>query len=66
MDQWLHAGDIGLTTVLYIYKTAFTQFDSGYASALSVLLFICLVLINLIYVKLLKIGKRRKPGNEKA
>ena len=53
-------GDIGLTTVLYIYKTAFTQFDSGYASALSVLLFICLVLINLIYVKLLKIGKKEE------
>lgn len=54
-------GDIGLTIVLYIYKTAFTQFDTGYASALSVILFICLVLINLLYIRLLGIGK--KEGN---
>ena len=51
-------GDIGLTTVLYIYKTAFTQFDTGYASALSVILFICLVLINLLYIRFLGIGKK--------
>ncbi|XOQ47037.1 MAG: L-arabinose transport system permease protein AraP [Thermocaproicibacter melissae] len=51
-------GDIGLTIVLYIYKTAFAHFDNGYASALSVVLFICLMLINLIYIKLLGIGKR--------
>jgi arabinosaccharide transport system permease protein len=54
-------GDIGLTIVLYIYKTAFTQFDTGYASALSVILFMCLVLINLLYIRLLGIGK--KEGN---
>lgn len=51
-------GDIGLTIVLYIYKTAFTQFDNGYASALSVILFICLIIINFIYIKLLRIGEK--------
>ena len=51
-------GDIGLTIVLYIYKTAFNQFDTGYASALSVILFIGLVLINLLYVRFLGIGKK--------
>lgn len=51
-------GDIGLTIVLYIYKTAFNQFDTGYASALSVILFIGLILINLLYVRFLGIGKR--------
>lgn len=53
-------GDIGLTIVLYIYKTAFTQFDTGYASALSVILFICLVLINLLYIRFLGIGKKEE------
>lgn len=51
-------GDIGLTIVLYIYKTAFTQFETGYASALSVILFICLVLINLLFIRFLGIGKK--------
>ncbi|NMA66994.1 MAG: sugar ABC transporter permease [Clostridiaceae bacterium] len=51
-------GGIGLTMVLYIYKTAFNQFDTGYASALSVILFIGLVLINLLYVRFLGIGKK--------
>jgi arabinosaccharide transport system permease protein len=51
-------GDIGLTIVLYIYKTAFTQFDFGYASALSVILFAALIIINLLYVKFLGIGKK--------
>jgi len=51
-------GDIGLTIVLYIYKTAFNQFDTGYASALSVILFIGLVLINLMYVRFLGIGSK--------
>ena len=50
--------DVGLTIVLYIYKTAFTRFDTGYASAMSVALLILLVLINLLYVKGLGIGRR--------
>ncbi|NLM27483.1 MAG: sugar ABC transporter permease, partial [Clostridiaceae bacterium] len=44
--------------VLYIYKTAFTSFDFGYASALSVLLFICLILINMLFIKFFGIGKQ--------
>lgn len=51
-------GDIGLTIVLYIYKTAFTRFDTGYASAMSVALMILLVIINLFYIKGMSIGKR--------
>lgn len=51
-------GGIGVTIVLYIYKTAFTHFDFGYASALSVLLFICLILINMLFVKFFGIGKQ--------
>mgnify|MGYP000880146202 CR=1 FL=1 len=53
-------GDIGLTIVLYIYKTAFGHFDTGYASALSVILFICLMLINLLYIRFLGIGKKEE------
>jgi len=51
-------GGIGVTIVLYIYKTAFTHFDFGYASALSVLLFIFLILINVLFIKLFGIGKQ--------
>jgi len=51
-------GGIGVTMVLHIYKTAFTSFDFGYASALSVLLFIFLILINIIFIKFLGIGKQ--------
>ena len=51
-------GDIGLTIVLYIYKTAFTRFDTGYASAMSVALMIVLILINLLYIKGMNIGKK--------
>jgi arabinosaccharide transport system permease protein len=51
-------GGIGLTIVLYIYKTAFSHFDFGYASALSVLLFICLIIINMLFIRFLGIGKQ--------
>jgi arabinosaccharide transport system permease protein len=51
-------GDIGLTVVLYIYKVAFAQFETGYASALSTILFICLMAINIVYVRFLKIGSK--------
>jgi len=44
-------GDIGLTIVLYIYRTAFGYFDMGYASAISVVFFIFLMALNLIYIK---------------
>lgn len=51
-------GDVGLTMVLYIYKTAFARFETGYAAAMSVALFLLLIVINLIYIKGLKIGAR--------
>ena len=50
-------GDVGMTFVLYIYRTAFTRFQSGYAAAMSTALFFLLILINLVYIKALKIGK---------
>lgn len=50
-------GDVGMTFVLYIYRTAFTRFQSGYAAAMSTALFILLILINLVYIKTLRIGK---------
>lgn len=51
-------GDIGLTIVLYVYKTAFGQFDMGYASAISVVLFICLMIVNAFYIKFFGIGRK--------
>jgi len=44
-------GDIGLTIVLYIYRTAFTHFDMGYASAISVVFFLFLMILNVIYIR---------------
>lgn len=51
-------GDIGLTIVLYVYRTAFGQFDMGYASAISVVLFIFLMIVNAIYIRFFGIGRR--------
>ena len=50
-------GDIGLTIVLYIYRTAFGQFDMGYASAMSVVLFAFLMVLNAVFIKVFGIGK---------
>ncbi len=51
-------GDVGMTIVLYIYRTAFLRFNTGYASAMSTVLFVLLIVINLLYIKGLKIGSR--------
>jgi arabinosaccharide transport system permease protein len=51
-------GDIGMTIVLYIYRTAFGEFDMGFASAMSVVLFACLMAINFVYIKAFGIGRR--------
>lgn len=51
-------GDIGMTIVLYIYRTAFGQFDMGYASAMSAVLFVCLLMLNFVYINLFGIGRR--------
>jgi arabinosaccharide transport system permease protein len=54
-------GDIGLTIVLYVYRTAFGYFDMGYASAISVVFFIFLMVVNLVYIKSMGfLGGRRK------
>ena len=53
-------GDIGLTIVLYIYRTAFGQFDMGYASAMSVVLFVFLMILNIIYIRFFGIGKKEE------
>ncbi|WP_276353751.1 carbohydrate ABC transporter permease [Cohnella caldifontis] len=53
-------GDIGLTIVLYIYRTAFGQFDMGYASAMSVLFFLLLMVLNFFYIQSMGIGSRRE------
>lgn len=53
-------GDIGVTIVLYIYRTAFGYFDMGYASAMSVVLFACLMVLNFIYIKTFEIGRREE------
>ncbi len=53
-------GDIGLTIVLYIYRTAFGQFDMGYASAMSVVLFAFLMILNGIFIKTFGIGRREE------
>ena len=51
-------GDIGLTIVLYIYRTAFGHFDMGYASAMSVVLFAFLMVLNFVYIRFFRIGKK--------
>lgn len=53
-------GDIGLTIVLYIYRTAFGHFDMGYASAMSVVLFAFLMILNAVYIKSFGIGRKEK------
>ncbi len=49
--------NIGITIVLYIYKTAFARYETGYAAAMSTMLFVVLFFINLIYIRFLRIGK---------
>jgi multiple sugar transport system permease protein len=38
----------GLTTMMYLYKTAFTDLDMGLASAISWLLFAIIIIMTLI------------------
>lgn len=49
--------NIGTTIVLYIYRTAFARYQTGYAAAMSALLFVVLFIINLLYIRFLGIGK---------
>lgn len=49
--------NIGITIVLYIYKTAFARYQTGYAAAMSTMLFVVLFFINLLYIRFLKIGR---------
>ena len=41
-----------LSIVLYIYQKAFKSFDMGYASAMTVLLFVIIMTISLLQMKL--------------
>jgi multiple sugar transport system permease protein len=41
------------TVSLYAYKTMFSEMDFGNGSALSVLVFICIAIISMIYIKFL-------------
>lgn len=41
------------SVVLYIYQTAFQSFNMGYASAMTVVLFVCILLISLVQMKVL-------------
>jgi len=49
-------GPAGLTEILvtYVYKNAFSFFHFGYAAALSILLFIIVLLLSLGYIRLMK------------
>ena len=49
-----------MNIVLYIVRTAFGHFDMGYDSAMSVVLFICLMVLNFIYIKTLGIGRKEE------
>ncbi len=40
--------------VLYIYNSAFGRFDMGYASAMTVILFLIIMLITLIQLRVMK------------
>lgn len=41
------------SVVLYIYQTAFQSFNMGYASAMTVVLFLCILIISLVQMKVL-------------
>lgn len=41
------------SVVLYIYQTAFQSFNMGYASAMTVILFVCILIISLVQMKVL-------------
>jgi arabinosaccharide transport system permease protein len=45
-------GESGLTTVLYLYRRAFRNFDMGYASAIGVVLAIIILLVSIAFLKL--------------
>src|SRR5699024_5350921 len=50
IQAFTQGGSVGSTTVLslFIYKTSFSYYDMGYASALSIVLFIIILIITLI------------------
>jgi arabinosaccharide transport system permease protein len=51
-------GDSGLTTVLYIYRLAFRNFNMGYASAVGVILAAIIFVVSLIQFKFSGFFKR--------
>jgi multiple sugar transport system permease protein len=51
------AGNAGLTSVMYLYKTAFTDLDMGLASAISWVLFAFIVILTIFNNRLFRSGK---------
>ncbi len=51
------AGNAGLTSVMYLYKTAFTDLDMGLASAISWVLFAFIVILTVFNNRLFRSGK---------
>jgi multiple sugar transport system permease protein len=51
------ASNAGLTSVMYLYKTAFTDLDMGLASAISWVLFAFIVILTILNNRLFRSGK---------
>ena len=52
-------GPVNATKVInwYIYEQAFSRFNMGYATALSIVLFLILILISLLQMRLMRAGE---------
>jgi len=44
-------GNSGLTTMMYLYNTGFRYLDFGYSSAISIGLFIIILVFSFVYYK---------------
>jgi ABC-type sugar transport system permease subunit len=51
-------GQGGLSVVVYLYRTAFTSFQLGYASAIGVVLALIIVTLSLVVLKVFGFFKR--------
>jgi multiple sugar transport system permease protein len=52
-------GPVNATKVLnyYIYEQAFTRFNMGYATAISMILFLILIFISMVQMRLMRAGE---------
>ena len=53
-------GDSGLTTVLYIYRLAFRNFDMGYASAVGIVLALIIFLVSIVQFQFTGFFRKRQ------